>query len=278
MRGLGAASAACARFVTACAGWTLVACSVVVASSAYATVGEVDGSKPSSVQRVVLLHGLGRSALDMAILAMRLERYGHAVCNVDYPTRRDSFESVLVDVRSRIRDCGFDRVPVHYVTHSLGGIVLRGLSREGWVVAGGRAVMIAPPNAGSELADRLGDRPVVGRVLGPIGGQLGTELDDLPQRLPAPAIPFAVIAGDRWINPLGAVWLEGAHDGTVRVESTRLAGMTDHLILPYTHSFITWAAPVADAVDRFLRQGRFAEGPDRARAAVHGGDDRASGD
>jgi triacylglycerol lipase len=95
-------------------------------------------------------------------------------------------------------------------------------------------------------------------LLGPLAGQLGTRAGDLPSRYPPPPIPFGVIAGDRWINPLGALWLPAPHDGTVSVASTRLSGMSDHIVLPYTHTFIPYAEPVADQVEGFLRTGRFA--------------------
>jgi hypothetical protein len=70
-------------------------------------------------------------------------------------------------------------------------------------------------------------------VLGPLAGQLGTRPGDLPSRLPSPSIPFGVIAGNQWINPAGLLWLPSPHDGTVSVESTRLEGMDDHLVVPY---------------------------------------------
>ena len=122
-------------------------------------------------------------------------------------------------------------------------------------------MLLAPPNSGSEVADRLRELavldPSLDPMLGPLAGQLGTRKSDLAVRLPPPVIPFGVIAGDHWISPLGALWLSAPHDGTVSVASTRLAGMSDHIVLPYTHTFIAFAEPVAAQVDSFLRTGRF---------------------
>ena len=87
--------------------------------------------------------------------------------------------------------------------------------------------------------------------------QLGTRDSDLPQRLPSPSVDYGVIAGDRWINPVGPWLLPAPHDGTVSVASTRLEGMSDHLVLPYTHTFIMNALEVAEQVDAFLQTGRF---------------------
>lgn len=207
--------------------------------------------------RVVLLHGLGRSPLDLALLANRLEARGYTVCNLGYDTRAASIELAAEEVVEGMRGCAMVDRPTHFVTHSMGALVLRVLSRDGRIPPGGRAVLLAPPNAGSELADRLRTSRLLARGLGPLGVQLGTGPSDLPNRLPPPSIPFGVIAGNRWLNPLGPIWLDGAHDGTVRVEATRLPGMSDHLVVPHTHSFIAWGAPVAEQVDVFLRTGRF---------------------
>lgn len=208
-------------------------------------------------RRVVLLHGLGRSARDLSLLARRLDALGYAVCNVDYDSRADSIDVVVAAVGQAIEACGFGGAPSHFVTHSMGSLVLRALSRDGRVPRGGRAVLLAPPSAGSELADRLEESRWLGVLLGPLAAQLGTEVGDLPSLLPPPAIPFGVVAGDRAWNPLGWLWLAGPHDGTVSVARTRLAGMSDHIVLPYTHTFIAWAPAVARQVDVFLRTGRF---------------------
>lgn len=217
---------------------------------------------------VVLLHGLGRSPANMAVLQWRLSRRGFETHNLRYPWRSASIEAAAEAVARRIAE----RVPadrtLHFVTHSLGGLVLRALlaahPRDGL----GRAVLLAPPNRGSELADRLRGWPGSEWLLGPLAGQLGTGEGDLPQRLPEPSIPYGVIAGDRWLNPLGAWWLAGPHDGTVRVERTRLPGMRDHLVMPHTHTFIMNASRVAEQVEAFLRHGRFRRPADERDAPV----------
>lgn len=206
---------------------------------------------------VVLLHGLGRSENNMRILEWRLEALGHRVCNVGYDTRVPTIEAATEEVAQAIEGCDPGEGPLHFVTHSLGGLVLRALLPRHPELPTGRAVMLAPPNQGSEIADRLRKLGWLAPVLGPLAAQLGTRPEDLPKRLPVPQIPFGVIAGDEWINPAGPFWLPAPHDGTVSVASTRLEGMEDHIVLPYTHTFIVAAAPVAAQVDRFLRHGRF---------------------
>ena len=216
--------------------------------------GALDGT-------VVLLHGLGRSEHNMKILEWRLEARGHRVCNVGYDTRVATIEEATDEVAASIARCGVGREPVHFVTHSLGGLVLRALLPRHPEIEPGRAVMLAPPNQGSEIADRLRELEWLEPILGPLAAQLGTRPEDLPKRLPRPELPFGVIAGDDWINPAGPLWLPEPHDGTVSVESTRLEGMSDHIVMPYTHTFIVSAEPIVEQVESFLRSGRFAPEP-----------------
>ena len=220
-------------------------------------LAERDGAAAAVEGTVVLLHGLGRSENNMRILEWRLEARGYRVCNVGYDTRVATIEDAADEVARAIAVCEPGIGPVHFVTHSLGGLVLRALLPRYPDLRPGRAVMLAPPNHGSEIADRLRDLGWLTAVMGPLAAQLGTRPEDLPKRLPVPSIPFGVIAGDDWINPAGPLWLPSPHDGTVSVESTRLEGMRDHIVLPYTHTFIVAAGPVADEVDTFLRRGRF---------------------
>lgn len=218
-------------------------------------------------ETVVLLHGLGRSAANMLILEWRLEALGYRVCNVGYDTRVSRIEEAVEDVWEELAACRSGERRLHFVTHSLGGLVLRALLAERPIERLGRAVMLAPPNGGSEIADHLRELPWLETVMGPLSSQLGTGQEDLPRQLPAPSIPFGVIAGDQWINPVGPLWLPAPHDGTVSVASTRLAGMRDHLVMPYTHTFIMNASPVAGQIDTFLRQGRFDRSGSAARDA-----------
>jgi triacylglycerol lipase len=234
----------------------LIGLSVSTWSPSLATAREEAGAV-SRVDTVVLLHGLGRSARNMLILKWRLQARGYHVCNVDYDTRVRVIDQAIDAVYETLGACVLPDSRVHFVTHSLGGIVLRGLLARHEIPLAGRAVMLAPPNSGSEIADHFRENRIASAVLGPLARQLGTRDEDLPRRLPGPSIPFGVIAGDQWINPAGPLWLSSPHDGTVSVESTRLPGMDDHIVLHYTHTFIMNPAVVANQIDHFLREGRF---------------------
>lgn len=208
---------------------------------------------------VVLLHGLGRTAVLMKRAEWFLKARGYRVVNETYPSRQFSIEQ-LADgwlkelLEARISD---SNVPVHFVTHSLGGIVLRQYLSNHRVENLGRVVMLAPPNHGSAIMDRQKNHFVSRKVLGPAGEQLGTSAKDGPGRLGPVDFECGVIAGDRSLNPFLASALSGPNDGKVTVESARIAGMRDFIILPSTHTWIAWRARTLGQVLSFLRSGRF---------------------
>ncbi len=194
----------------------------------------------------------------MRLLEWRLANAGYRVHNLAYPRRADSIETIVAEVHRLLSDyCLHDTDEVHFVTHSLGGLVLRAYLAKHRPRNLGRAVMLAPPNGGSEIVDRFRGWSLFCSVLGPIAPQLGTGSDDLPARLPIPDCEFGVIAGNHWINPVGPMILPSPHDGTVSVYRTHLSGMKDHLIVPYTHTFIMNSKQVARQVIYFLGNGKF---------------------
>jgi pimeloyl-ACP methyl ester carboxylesterase len=209
---------------------------------------------------VVLLHGLGRGPWAMKLLEVRLADAGYQVHNLAYPRRADAIEEIVSEVHQKFIDCCSNGTgEVHFVTHSLGGLVLRAYLARHRPRNLGRAVMLAPPNGGSEIVDRFRGSSLFRTIFGPMAPQLGTGLDDLPARLPVPDCEVGVIAGNHWINPVGAMVLPPPHDGTVSVNRTHLAGMKDHLVVPHTHTFIMNSNQVARHVIHFLRYGRFEE-------------------
>ena len=210
-------------------------------------------------ETVVLVHGLWRGPRSMRRLAARLEESGYDVVNVAYDSTEKTFDEILDEVRAALDSADVDEAPrLHFVTFSLGGIVLRGLLAGDVPDNLGRIVMLAPPNHGSEIVDALGDTFLFRVVFGPTAMALGTSAASLPNTLPVPAAEFGVIAGTRSWNPVGSMLIPGDDDGAVSIESTKLAGMVDHALVPRTHTFVMNDGRVAAAVVRFLRSGRFA--------------------
>lgn len=215
---------------------------------------------PASAARetVILLHGLARTEASMKPVERRLRAAGYDVVNVGYPSRRRPIEALARDHLAPAIAAHAGAPRLHFVTHSMGGILLRCHLRYHRVPNLGRVVMLAPPNAGSEVADRLRDTWFYRLVNGPAGRQLGT--DGLPAALgpwPAGAGELGIIAGDRSFNPLFSSWIAGPDDGKVSVARARLEGMKDFLVVPHTHTWLMRRGAVLDQVEAFLRDGRF---------------------
>lgn len=221
------------------------------------TTSAVARPAAASEDVVVLLHGLGRTNWSMRPLESRLEDSGYEVVNLRYPSTKLDPDALVAYVGNAVMDCCREAARIHFVTHSLGGILVRGYLATARPENLGRVVMIAPPNRGSELVDEFGNWPLFSWILGPTALQLGTDENSFPNRLPPADFDLGVIAGSESVNPFGAAILPDRNDGTVSVASTKIDGMRDFVELPASHTFIIWSDDAADQVIAFLRHGRF---------------------
>lgn len=211
---------------------------------------------------LVLLHGLGRSPRAMLPLAMAARRRGYRVLNLGYRSRVEGIGAHaerLAAAVDRLEAAG----PLYFATHSLGGIVLRYAVAHGMLhpprIA--RAVMLAPPNQGSEVASYVLEHRYLkrlgGRVLGPSGHELGLGQRGLVRHLPPVEFEVGVIAGSRALNPAFRRILHGPNDGTVTVRGTVVDGMRDHVVVPCGHTFIMASPQVLAQTFHFLEHGSF---------------------
>lgn len=220
-----------------------------------ATTGqEPPGDRPI----VVLMHGLGRTSRSMTDLQSALTAAGYDTVNLGYPSTEKSIEALAELLHAELgRCCLENRAPVHFVTHSLGGIIVRYYLDQRELESLGRVLMISPPNQGSELIDALGDNRLFQAGLGPAAQQLGTDEESLPNQLGPVDFELGVITGDSSLNPLFSWLIPGVDDGKVSIERARVAGMSDFLVVPHSHSFIMSADAVIAQTLRFLESGEF---------------------
>ena len=214
-----------------------------------------------SVDCVVLLHGLNRSWRAMQPMAEALREAGYTTANVDYPSQAGSVEVLApLAVDTGLQECrraGANRI--HFVTHSIGGILLRYSHQQQPIPDLGRVVMLAPPNQGSEVIDITRNWPTTGIFAGEAGLQLGTDGDSIPAQLGPVDFELGVIAGTRSMNPVMSAMLPNPDDGKVSVANTKVDGMDDFMVVKNNHHYIINSEIVIRNTAAFLKTGAFVD-------------------
>ena len=192
-----------------------------------------------------------------------LDEAGFVTANIDYPSRDYTVEELAdMAVPQGLEECRrHDEVErIHFVTHSLGGILVRQFLSSNEIPELGRVVMLGPPNQGSIAADDLGGVPGFEWLNGPAGRQLGKGEDSVPLNLGPADFEVGIIAGNRTIDPITSAVLDNPDDGRVSVEDTKLDGMTDFVVVEHSHAFMMRMRRPIELTISFLQTGSFDEG------------------
>ena len=206
---------------------------------------------------VILLHGLARTHRSFNKMEAALSEAGYKTINYDYPSTRYEIEKLARDaIGDAVSQCHEADV-IHFVTHSMGGILVRQYLSQEKIPNLGRVVMLGPPNKGSQVVDRLKNFPGFYFMNGPAGLQLGTDENSVPNQLGGADFDLGIIAGTSSINLMLSLMLPNPDDGKVSVENTKLEGMKDHISLPVTHPLMMKNKEVIYQVIYFLKHGTF---------------------
>ena len=220
------------------------------------------GSGPhaaSDEECVVLVHGLGRTSSSMKKMELSIRNDGYTTVSLNYPSREKPVEILAEEtIPEALEYCDqYSSRRVHFITHSMGGILVRYYLAMHTLENLGRVVMISPPSQGSELVDKLSGLPGFEYILGPAVFQLGTDSDSLPRKLGPVDFDAGIITGDRSINPILSLLIPGDDDGKVSVENAKLAGVSEFLVVHHTHTFILNSDAVIKQAIHFLKYGKF---------------------
>ncbi|MBW2503958.1 MAG: alpha/beta hydrolase [Deltaproteobacteria bacterium] len=207
---------------------------------------------------VILLHGLARTDKSMSKLEQKLQAENFFTVNVDYPSRHYPIEYLAEwYIPPALRECPSGD-EISFVTHSLGGILVRQYLANHKIENLNRVVMLGPPNQGSEVVDKLGNMAGFELINGQAGLQLGTGVASVPNKLGKPDFEVGIIAGTNSINLILSLLIPGDDDGKISIERTKLQGMNDHIELPVSHPFLMKDDAAIDQVINFLKFGAFA--------------------
>lgn len=218
-----------------------------------------DSVKDPKNEAVILIHGLCRSNSSMNKMQKYLSSNGYNVYNLNYISTKNSIEEIsensLNNTVKVVKQHKYSKI--HFISHSLGGLIIREYLSKNSIDNLGRVVMISPPNKGSVLTDVLGNNYFYKKIGGKAGQQLYTGEKSYDKKLGPVTFETGVIAGNRTFNPFLSLIIPGQDDGKVSVENTKVQGMKDFIVVPHSHVFILSRERVLQKSLNFIEHGVF---------------------
>jgi len=213
--------------------------------------------------QVILLHGMGRSPRSMLKIERALIKQSYRVLNAGYSAITGNFEEILNQLLDKIKPWVNKGSPVHFIGHSFGGILIRGILAQGFGWNYGRCVMLGSPNQGTSVASYMTSHKLLKHFTPKVAQELIPE-SELLDRLPEPEIETGIIAGNKKYNPVIPVtWFykvatgDAPGDGVVELSNTQCRTMADFIVLPLHHSFMMWDSQLIKQIIHFLENGNF---------------------
>lgn len=213
-----------------------------------------------SREKVIVLHGIFRSCHHMRKVTKFFREHGYDTDCIKYPSTKFTIMELVEYVHSKILEKteGKDFKKIHFIGYSLGGVITRLLLSKYKLKNLGRVVLLAPPNKGSEVASFLKNFWPYKLLWGPAGQELELGLPTVKKHLKKTSAEIGVIAGNYSIDMISSIWLiKGEDDGKVSVESTKFNGMSDHIILPVSHTFFPLHKSIHEQTLAFIENGKF---------------------
>ena len=213
-------------------------------------------------EQVVLVHGFARNGNAMWLIENRLKKLGYETCSVDYGSTEAPVSDLIAELKEQIDQCRLksgSQKKLNFVTHSMGGPLVRAYLQKYPEDNLGRVVMLSPPNQGTPFADMAlhVDKALTTKIGGPAASGLHTGAGSWLSNLPKPSYEVGIIGGNFTFNPVAAYLLPGEDDGLVPVSNMKMAGMKDFTTVKATHVTIRYSKAAFDHIVSFLRNGTF---------------------
>lgn len=206
---------------------------------------------------LILLHGINQANSVFKGLEKLTTKNGFAVLNIDYPSTIFSIEEIVEIMDHQINPVIKGYKLISFVGFSLGGLIVRAYLNKYKLSNLGKVVLVGVPNKGSEVADFLRKNKLYKKLYGPSGQQLTTTFNNSIHVFGKPYYECGIISGNLALDFWGLILRGQPNDGKVTVNSTKIEGAKDHIILNLPHWFLPRSSKVHKNILYFLKNSKF---------------------